>query len=166
MSKNVMAFVRRSSFSLFGRMPTYLHRRKKASSFSSCSFRPFPCMMMSSATQTTPVRPSRSCSRRSWNISDDTLVLKGRRNYWYLPKRVWKVVSMLDSSSRITCQNPLAKSALVNTVEVLSSCRVSSRIGSVYLSRSRDLFSSLGSIHTQRAPDFFILIMSWPTHGV
>ena len=104
--RNVMAFVRRLSFSLFSRMPTSLHRYKKASRLSSCSFRSFPCMMMSSATQTTPVRPSRAYSRRFWNISDDTLVPKGRRNHRYLPKHVWKVVSMLDVTSRITCQNP------------------------------------------------------------
>ena len=86
--RNVIAFVHRSSFSLFSRMPTSLHRRKKASRLPSCSFRSFPCMMMSSATQTTPVRPSRACSTSFWNISDDTLVPKGRRNHRYLPKHV------------------------------------------------------------------------------
>ena len=123
--RKMIALVRNSSFSLLRCMRTSLHQCRKALRLSSWALRSSSCTMISSVTQTTPVGPLRACSRCSWNIYDDTLVRKESRSHQYLPNQVWKLVSMLDRSSRVTCQNPWARSALENLVEMVSLWSVS-----------------------------------------
>ena len=66
-----------------------------------------PVATKSSATTSTPQRPSTISCILHWNTSGAEYMPNGIRVHRYHPNSVWKVVSSEDCSSRETCQNPL-----------------------------------------------------------
>ena len=66
-----------------------------------------------------------------------------------------KVVSILDFSDNLHCQNPEFASSLLNTFAPLSLAKVFSTEGSWYLGRITDLFKFVKSLHIIIAPDGF-----------
>ena len=141
------------------------HLLRKATRFSSCFFvacsmvSPYPTTRKSSATTSTPTRPSMTSCIRRWKTSGAEQILNGSHLQQYRPKGVWNVVSRLDFLSILMCQNPFLASSLVNTLAQFNRVATSSIVGSWYFSRCTALFKSFGSKQIRTFPLGFTTVI-------
>ena len=91
-----------------------------------------------------------------WNTSGANEIPKGSRRKKYRPNGVMNVVSFAVASSSGSCQKPDVASSFMKTVEPLSLCMTSSRVGSMYLSLFTARFSFFRSTQMRTPPPFFI----------
>ena len=162
----------KTNLSLFSLKFRSLHLCSNAIRFLSWSAKasswvfPAPITNRSSAIAVTPSRPSMISFTCLWNSSGALHTLKGILCYLYLPKGVWKVVNLLESSSSFTYRNPSSASRTVNTCALASLEVTSSIVGRQCFGILTCLFNSLGSRQTRSWPLRFLTYTALLTQSV
>ena len=123
--------------------------------WASCSASVQLWMVISSAI---PMQPSHSSSIWSilfWKTSWEQARPKGRCKKWYRPYGVLKVMSKLDSESRMTAQYLCLASNFVKYLEWVNSWATSPTVGVQWWSLQMALLKSWGSKQMYNSPDIF-----------